>query len=208
MTNNTSGKGDFDRVWAALQTLAEAQVRTEARVGELAEAQVRTEAQVRELAEAQRQTAQQVADLSRALGALVQEHADTRRQLGGISTTIGYTLANEAFKALPELLFRDFGLSVSGRLKRDYVTDRTGRSIEVNILGTATKDGRELGIVGEAKSQLSQNDVNAFIRRKLNRVAGIFPEIFPVMITHMTTAPYVDAYARAKGIALYYSYDF
>ncbi|MBC7226647.1 MAG: hypothetical protein H5T61_05380 [Thermoflexales bacterium] len=58
--------GDVRQVWLALTTLADAQRRTEERVGQLAEAQARTEAQVRALAEAQARTEAQVRVLAEA----------------------------------------------------------------------------------------------------------------------------------------------
>ena len=156
---------------------------------------------VKELAEAQTRTVE-------ALQKLTQEQGEARKQLGGISMTIGYTLENEAFKALPGLLQRDFGIIVRGKPKRKYVTDNKGKSIEVNIIGEATKEGKEIVIVGETKSQLSKNDVDSFVRRKLNRLEGVFEEMFPVLVTHMTSSYDVEEYAKEKGIALYYSYDF
>jgi hypothetical protein len=202
--------------------LAEAQKRTELRVEELAlaqtglaEAQKRTELRVEELAlaqtglaEAQKRTELRLEQLVVVVQRLTQEHEETRRQLGGLTITIGYTLENAAFKALPELLRRDFGMIVTGRLKRGYVTDNRGQAMEVNILGEAIKDGQAVVIVGESKSQLSKNAVDDFIARRLGRLQGVFAkEMFPVMITHMTSAPDVEEYTRAKGIALYYSYD-
>ncbi len=178
---------DFDGLKAIVKELAEAQTRTEQRLEQLAEAQTRTE---------------------EALQKLTQEQGEARKQLGGISMTIGYTLENEAFKALPGLLQRDFGIIVRGKPKRKYVTDNKGKSIEVNIIGEATKEGKEIVIVGETKSQLSKNDVDSFVRRKLNRLEGVFEEMFPVLVTHMTSSSDVEEYAKEKGIVLYYSYDF
>ena len=57
---------------------------------------------------------------------LAKEHLETRRQLGGLAMTVGYTLENEAYKALPALLKRDYGLLVEGRLKRSHVTVKEG----------------------------------------------------------------------------------
>ena len=142
---------DFEGLTATVKELAQAQTRTEQRVGDLVQVQLRTEQRIGELAQAQART-------EAALQKLTLEHGETRRQLGGISMTIGYTLENEAFKALPVLLQRDFGMSLRGRLKRQYVTDKDGKSIEVNIIGKATKEEREVVIVGEAESQLSKND--------------------------------------------------
>jgi len=122
--------------------------------------------------------------------------------------TVGYRLEDEAYKSLPELLRRDMGLVVEGRLKRQFVTDRMGMKIEVNIIGEAKKNGRKVMIVGEGKSQLSKKGVDEFISKKLKRLEGVYEEIFPLLITYMISEPEVEDYAREKGIAIYYSYDF
>lgn len=185
-----------------LGELAEAQKRTENRLEELAEAQKRTESRVEELAEAQKRTENE-------LHQLVIEHKDTRKQLGGISMAVGYGVEDKAYPALPALLKRDFGITVRERLIRDYVKDKKGRDVEVNILGKAvSREGKSVTIVGEGKSQLSVNDVNDFIRKKLNRLQDVPGEIFPLMVTYMVSSPEVRDYLREKGIALYYSYDF
>lgn len=224
------------RLEAIVQELAEAQKRTEQRVEELAQAQKRTEQRVEELAQAQKETQKEVGRLDRALQELAEaqkrteqrveelaqaqkrteeelrkligEHAETRRQLGGLATTVGYRLEDEAFKALPALLQRDHGLTVKGRLTRKFVRDNRGEDIEVNILGRAERNGQTYTIVGESKSQLSKKDVDAFIRKKLKRLEGVFDAIFPVLVTHMISQPDAEEYARQKGIAVYYSFDF
>lgn len=50
-----------------------------------------------ELAEAQKRTEQEIITLTKEFKAF-------KRQLGGVTDTIGYTLENEAFKALPAIL--------------------------------------------------------------------------------------------------------
>lgn len=206
---------DFAELKQVVKELAEAQKETQKEVTKLDRA-------LQELAEAQKETHKEVTRLNRALQKLaeaqkrteeelhelIREHKETRKQLGGLSITVGYTLENEAFKALPTLLQKDFGLVVREKLKRKYVSLEDGRYIEVNILGEATRNGIKVVIVGEGKAQLSKNDVNDFIRKKLSKLKGLFPEIFPVMVTHMTSSPDVEEYVREKGIALYYSYDF
>jgi len=117
-------------------------------------------------------------------------------------------LENEAYKKLPALLARDFGILIKGALKRDYLIDKEGAEIEMNIFGYGEKEGREITIVGESKAQLSQNDVDKFLRKKYERMEGVFKEMFPVLITHMITSGGVGTYVKNKGIALYYSYDF
>ena len=191
----------LDSLTLRVEELAEAQKRTEARVEELAEAQKRTEARVEELAEAQKKTEIQVQSLAGEL-------KKTRKELGGLSITVGYTLENEAFKALPGLLLKEHGIKIKGRLKRTYLKDKYGRDIEVNISGEGKRNGRILTIIGEAKSQLSKRGVDEFIRKKLKRFEGVYDSIFPVLVTHMISSPGVEDYTRKKGIALFFSYDF
>ena len=107
---------DLDDLKDVVKDLVRAQERTEARLGRLAQAQARTE---------------------EALQTLTQEHQETRRQLGGLAMTVGYTLEDAAYKALPGLLEADYSLVVQDRLKRTYVTDDEGQALEVNIFGKA-----------------------------------------------------------------------
>jgi uncharacterized phage infection (PIP) family protein YhgE len=133
---------------------------------------------------------------------------DLAKQVGGLATTVGYTLENEAYKALPALLLRDHGLQVIGRLKRGYAIDAEGNAYEVNILGEAQRNGQRLTIIGESKAQLSKQEIDRFVRRKLRPLQRIYGTVFPIIVTHMTTSPDVERYAREKGVAVYYSYDF
>jgi len=191
-----------------VEELATAQERTEKRVEELTIAQKQTETKVEELAEAQRQTEKAIKELVAVQVKSEKQARETRRQLGGLSMTIGYTLENEAYKELPKLLKRDFGILVHDKIKRQYITDNNGNDIEVNILSNASRNGEKIVLVGEAKSQLSKNDINNFIRKKLDRLEGVFVHIFPIIVTHMISSKDVEQYAKQKGIALYYSYDF
>ncbi len=150
----------------AQQELTAAQQRTEQRMEELAAAQQRTEQRMEELAAAQQRTEQRVEELAISQKQLVFDHQETRRQLGGLSMTVGYQLKNQAYKALPPLLSAEYGMTLAERLDRVYVTDKTGQPIEVNIYGKALRDGREIMIIGESKAQLSQNDVDRFLKRR------------------------------------------
>ena len=163
---------------------------------------------VAELAAVQKRTEKNLEELTMVVKDLVDSQQKMREELGGLGMTVGYTLENEAFKKLPALLKKDFGIQVKKRLKRTYVRDIDGKSMEVNIFGYGEKDGKEVTIIGESKAQLSKKKVNDFIRENTRRLQGVYPEIFLVLITHMITAPGVDDYVKKKGIALYYSYDF
>jgi hypothetical protein len=169
----------------------------------LAEFSKKTDERFAELAVAQKKTEKALQDLTK-------DHSKTKEQLGGISHTVGYVLENEAYKFLPAMLKREFGLDVKGRLLRDFVKDNRGNEIEVNILGQATRKRSRFVIVGESKSQLSKNKVSEFLNKKLKRLEGIFDdELFPILVTHMKSEPDVDAFAAQKGIKrVYYSYEF
>jgi DNA repair exonuclease SbcCD ATPase subunit len=201
------------------EQLAASRAETDARFRELAEAQRRTEEQLaasraetdvrfRELAEAQRRTEERLAMVIEEQRQMRLEMRDIRRQLGGLSQTVGYVLENEAMKHLPDLLLRDHGLHVQGRLKRQYVSDKNGQPIEVNIFGTARRDSEEVAIVGESKAQLSKNDIDRFLQRTVDALRSVYPQIFPLLVTHMISEPDVEDYARNMGVALYYSYEF
>ncbi|GIV18881.1 MAG: hypothetical protein KatS3mg023_0632 [Armatimonadota bacterium] len=212
----------IESLTARVEELTEAQKRTDqqiesltARVEELTEAQKRTDqriesltARVEELTEAQKRTDQQIAELVAVQRQMQLEMQDMRRQLGGLSQTVGYVLENEAMKSLPDLLLRDYGLQVRGRLRRQYVRDASGQPIEVNIFGTATRDGEEYAVIGESKSQLSKRDVDRFLRRTIETLREVYPRVFPVLITHMISEPDAEEYARSQGVAVYYSYEF
>ncbi|MEW6680762.1 MAG: hypothetical protein AB1297_07095 [bacterium] len=186
--------------------LTEAQKRTEARVEELAIAQKRTEEELRALSEEVRALSEDVRALSEDVRTLTQSHKTLAKQVGGISDTIGFRLEDEAFVSLPELLKKEFGIILKDRLKRRWIKDKEGEYIEVNIVGEGQRDGKKIIIIGEAKSQLSKKDVDEFIRKKLKRLN--YKAIFPLLITYMIQQPDVEEYAKEKGIALYYSYDF
>jgi predicted O-linked N-acetylglucosamine transferase (SPINDLY family) len=192
---------EFDDLKKIVKDLAEAQER-------LAKAQERTELRVEELAKAQERTEKRLEELTKVVKTLAEGQKQIREELGGLSTTVGYTLENEAYKKLPALLEKDFGIQIKQRLIRKYITDNKGKAKEVNIYGHGVKHGKEVTIIGEAKSQLSNNKVDEFLRKKVKQLDGLFEEVFLVLVTHMITSPEVEEYAKNKGIILYYSYDF
>ena len=184
----------MDRVEATLDRLAAAQARSEERLD-------RVEATLDRLAAAQERTEE-------ALRKLTKAHDETRKQLGGLSHTVGYILENEAYRALPALLAADHGIEVADRLIRTYLTTDRGYPVEVNIFGRGHRNGREVVVIGESKSQLSAKNIDHFIQGRLARLEPLFEDVFPVLVTHMISSPDVADYAQERGIALYYSYQF
>ena len=191
----------LDRVEAAIEKLTAAQARTEERLAHVEKRLDRVEAAIEKLTAAQVQT-------EKTLNNLIRAHRETRRQLGGLSMTVGYTLENAAYRALPALLKTDYGIEVQGQLIRTYLTDNKGRSLEVNIYGKGRENGRDVVILGESKSQLSANHIDQFINRRLKHLRPQFENVLPVLVTHMTSSEPVATYAKKHGIALYYSYQF
>jgi hypothetical protein len=210
------GRIEFNDLKDIVKDLAEAQKRTEIRVEELAEAQKRTEKKLAELTEVvktlakdQKNMAKDQKEMAAAQKKMAySQQGKMQEELGGLGTTVGYTLENEAYKQLPALLEKDFGIRVKQRILRKYVQGNKGKPIEVNIFGHGEKDGKDVTIIGEAKAQLSNNKIDDFLRKKVKHLEGLFEEVFLVLVTHMITGPGVEGYAKEKKISLYYSYDF
>ena len=181
------------RLEKTVQELIEAQKKSEERI-------TRLEKTVQELAEAQKKTEER-------LEQLIGEHKKTREQLGGLSHTVGYLLEDRAYRSLPRLLKEDFGIEVIGQLKRDYVEITPGTYEEVNILGKGKKEGKEIYIIGEAKTQLKKKDVDAFIKKVKKLEKGLYGEKFLLLVTYQAS-PKVRKYLESKGIPVYYSYQF
>ena len=223
---------NFNKVWASINELAEAQRRTEERVNELAEAQRRTEeslesfkriteenfnkvwASIRELRDAQKDTEKVVNDLVMAqketqqeLKALAKGLAETREMVGGLSDTVGYSLEDRAIKSLPSILKNKYGIIVTEGLVRKFIK-YNGRHDEVNIFGTGKKDKRLITIIGEAKSRLSKKHIEDLLKliERLRKAGVIKKEAFPIVVTY-SAEPVVEEMAKEKGVNLIWSYE-
>ncbi len=191
----------LEQLTRRVDALAEAQQRTETRLAELA-------LRVDQLAVAQKRTEEALTQLALRVDHLAERLDDTNKQLGGLTATVGYTLENQAYRALPPLLERDHGLVLREPLRRGWLRDAEGRPIEVNILGQGSRGAQSLWIIGESKVQLSARDVDRFLQRRVETLRPVLGEIFPVVVAHMVTGPDVEAYARDRGVAVYLSYQF
>lgn len=156
---------------------------------------------VRELAEAQKRTEQALLQLSKRVD-------QTNQHVGGLNMTVGYSLENEAYRCLPDLMRRDWQIEVTEPLRRDWLPTAAGKMVEVNIVGQGQREGETLLILGESKLQLSRKYVDAFLHTRFKKIATGGLTAFPVIITHMEAEPGVVAYARERGVAVYLSYQF
>jgi hypothetical protein len=184
---------------AALEHLAQAQARTEERVGRLevalehlAQAQARTEARVDELAQAQARTERALQDLT--------------RQVGGLSETVGGDIEDIAYIVLHDVLKREFGWQI-GVLERSW-QQWNGQPVEINVFGQAIDPGppqRSIWIVGEAKHNLTLREVERFALQVEQAKAHLTGEIFAVCFCYRAR-PEVRARLQELGIRLVFSY--
>ncbi len=218
---------EFEKVWKILsevsktqREIAEAHKETEEalkrltqRVDELAEKQRETEEALKKLAERQRETEEVLKELTQRqketeeeLKKLVKEHRKTREMVGALQHTVGYVLEDRAFVGLPELLKKDFGITVE-KLRRDFIEISPGNYVEVNIIGKGkNSEGAEIWIIGECKTQLKKKDVDKFLKLIKKIEKFISGEKILLMVTYQAH-PLVQKYVAEKGIKLYFSYD-
>jgi vacuolar-type H+-ATPase subunit I/STV1 len=196
----TVKRSDFEELKSVVEELAEAQKRTEERVEELAEAQKETQKGLTALTEDVRALTADIRDLTRS-------HKNLKELVGGLSHTVGYRLEDESYKALPALLKQNMDVEVVGSLKRDFIEIAKGRYAEINIFGKARYNGKECLIVGEAKTQLKRKDVDEFIKRTEELKRFLPKEMIMILVTYQAS-PQVQEYTKAKGIRVFFSYEF
>lgn len=122
--------------------------------------------------------------LEKALEILSKEFREMKEEFDKLydemSAMFVYELEDKACKSLPALLERDYGVKVVDKLVQEFIFDPKSRNyIEVNIFGKGIKDGESIVIFGEAKSRLSKNKVNEFLRKKVERILKIYDKVFP-----------------------------
>ena len=189
---------DFSELKGITRDLAQAQAKTEEKVGRLedaverlAQAQQRTELRVEELAQAQQGTERELRMLA--------------RQVGGLSERLGGSLEDLSYDVIPACLDKYYDIEVA-ELSRDFI--KIGRKeIEVNVLGEGIykKTGKPVIIVGEVKSNITLKETKKFI----NTLKAIKPtlkvEVFTLLFGFRI---HLDARSLAKkqGIHLFVSY--
>ena len=185
--------------------LAEAQKRTEQRVDrleiavrELAEAQKKTEQRVNELAEAQKRTEEEICRLVKRMDVF-------EDRLEGISNSVGYSLENRAYKALPEILLQRYGIKVTDRLLRRYFPVGN-KNIQLNIYGHGKRDGEDVVIIGECKVRPSKREISRFKKyaKKVADIEGKKP--FYIIVAH-DFPPAIEDFLRSNDISYVWSYE-
>jgi len=164
---------------------------------------------VKELAEAQRRTEITVAELAEDIRILVRGLGETRSEVGGLSRSVSYALENEAYRGLPKVLKRSYGIELKDRLIRAEIGGK-----EINIFGRAKRDGRDVLVVGEAKLRLDERrkkgerDVFEELEEKGRAVRWEYgeTEIVSVLITHYATKGFMRE-AKERNIIVIQSFE-
>lgn len=195
-----------ERMAASQERLEAAQERTEKRIDELAEAQKRTEEQLKRLAEAQEDLALAQKRTEDRVDKLAEAIDQLRRQVGGLSETVGGDIEDIAYIVLHDVLKREFGWEVRV-LERTWQT-WDDEPEEVNVFGTAIDPARPeaiIWIIGEAKHNLTINEVKRFMQQVDRARKHLMGEIFPVCFCYRAR-PEVQQQIRDAEIRLVFSY--
>jgi uncharacterized protein with von Willebrand factor type A (vWA) domain len=162
----------------------------------LAEAQVKVEEQIRELVES-------LGKLEKRVDELAEEQEKIKERLEGISNSVGYSLENSAYKALPSILEK-YGIKVQGRLIRRYIGEH-----QVNIYGKATRNGQEVTILGECKVRPSRREIKRFERltQYFQKTGVISGDVVLVFVAH-DYPPEIEKYLSKKNLLYFWSYEF
>lgn len=196
-----------------IRPLAEAQRRTEERMGRLEEvlaalagAQRRTEEQVTALAEAQRRTEEQVTALAEAQRRTEETVRQLAQTVGRFSDIIGFGLEDIARVVLPGYLQRHLGIMLFGdELERRFIT--TNRQvIEINLYGEGKQNGEKVVVIGECKSRIRSSQVEEFADT-LGQLRPHFQQrLIPVLFGYWIHPSGTEA-AQRTGILLVASYQ-
>jgi hypothetical protein len=187
--------------------LAAAQMRTEIKVEELAEAQKRTEIKVEALTVSQRELVEAQKRTETAITRLTESVEKMSKEIGGLGKSFGYHLENESYRFLPEILKRKFGLEIKEKIIRVEIGGK-----EINVFCHAIKEGREVLVVGEAKTKLDVRkehpEVFEELEGKVRAVVAEYPqaEIVKVLVTHFADNSFLDK-AKARSIIVVQSFE-
>jgi hypothetical protein len=172
---------DFSELKAIVRELADAQKRTDIKMGELADAQKRTEISV---------------------GTLAKGLDATRTELGGLSRSVGYSLENEAYRQLPGYLKERYGIEITEKMIRLELEGE-----EINIFARGKRGGDDIIIVGEAELRLSSVGKLKQLEKKVSLVKKRYPnECIPLLVTHFARSPVLER-AKEMGIIIVQSFE-
>ncbi len=215
-------KGIVKEIAWEIKDLTQAQKRTEIKVEELGEAQKRTEIKVEELGEAQKESQKEISRLDKTMQKLAEAQKETqieiqsltrglketRGEVGGLSRSVSYAFENEAYRMLPKILKETYGIEMKEKFIRTEIAGK-----EINILGRAKMNGKNVVVIGEAKLRLEDRrkkedqDVFNELEEKVQAVKKNYKEEpIRVLITHYATKSFMKK-AKDKEILVIQSFE-
>ena len=174
------------KVEKVIEELIEANRRAEERL-------TRLEKVVEELAQAQKRTEEALIRLTRRVD-MIQE------RLEGVSNSVGYSLGNTAYKALPKLL-KSEGIDVIGKLVRRYYGE-----YQINLWGEGKRNGEKILLLGEVKVRPSRSEIRRFLKIAEEIGKREKKETYLLFVAH-DYHPSIETYLKESGIKHYWSYE-
>jgi hypothetical protein len=154
----------IEEIKKASKELAESQKKTEKEITELTESQKKTNEEITKLTE---KTDKEIADLGK-------EVNKVNKMVGKLTNGWGKFVEGLVTPSIP-VIFKKLGVdifSLSQRTKR-Y---KDGKELKIDILCLGKgKDGKDVVIVSEVKSELSSQDINEFLK-DLSEFKNFFSE--------------------------------
>ena len=140
------------------------------------------------------------------LGGLSNKLDLTRGELGGLSRSVSYAFENEVYRMLPIALKNDYGIELTDKMIRTEIGGQ-----EINILGRAKRNGKDVVIVGEAKLRCDERrkkpDVFEELEEKVLAVKEEYKEeIVKILVTHYATKGFMKE-AEQKGVIVIQSFE-
>ena len=196
-------KSEFQELKQAVQELAQAQARTEARMEtlaqrmeELAQAQARTEARMDSLSQRMEELAQAQVKTEAEVRKLAKSHQQLQKQVGGLSDAVGYGIEDRLMPFIPDYARLEYGIEIES-LERRNVEYKNGKFDEVNILATGRINGDKAYLLGECKARPGKKDADRFAAM-LTRLAEVLDGTFFPLLIGYTFAPEVELYVAHK----------
>ena len=153
---------------------------------------------VNELAEAQKRTEQEIYRLVKRMDVF-------EDRLEEISNSVGYSLENRTYKALPKILSQKYGIKVTGRLLRKYFPIGK-KNIQINIYGHGKRNGEDIVIIGECKVRPSKREITRF-KKYAEKVAELEgKKLFYLFVAH-DFPPEIEEFLRSNNIPYIWSYE-
>jgi len=121
-----------------------------------------------------------------------------------------YAFENEAYRMLPGLLKKTYGIEIKRKLIRAEIGGK-----EINIFGMARKNGQDAIVVGEVKLRLEDRrkktgkaDVFAELEDKVEAVRREYgkEEIVRILVTHYATKGFMKK-AQDRSVLVVQSFE-